>query len=230
MMKRILFISFLILISLTFSPNASYALISTSEENTYRNQLKERVNENLTQSENIRAEIQERIQERIKEKRATQESKLTQLRKEKIRKYWNLMEKRISATIERLNKLITRIESRIVKIKEENTDIDTSKVEPEIDKAKDLLSDTQKLLNETSENIDVILESENPKIAFEILREKVQEIKKNLIKVHNILVHIIGDIKGLRVGTYKLSPTQKTLPTSTPTTMPTSTVTPTEGV
>ena len=45
-----------------------------------------------------------------------------------------------------------------------------------------------------------IIESETPKEGFVEVKEMVGEIRESLVGVHQILVKIIGDIKGLRVG------------------------------
>ena len=45
--------------------------------------------------------------------------------------------------------------------------------------------------------------SETPKTVFEELRGKLDSIKNDVKKVHGLLVHVIGDLKGLRVGDNK---------------------------
>ena len=45
-----------------------------------------------------------------------------------------------------------------------------------------------------------IIESETPREGFVEIKEMVGEIRESLVEVHQILVKVIGDIKGLRVG------------------------------
>jgi hypothetical protein len=74
--------------------------------------------------------------------------------------------------------------------------------------------------------VESFLDNDDPKTAFAEVREIIQQIKVNLIEVHRTLVHVIGDIKGLRVGTeVKPSPSPEPSPVVTP--EPTETPTPT---
>ena len=45
-----------------------------------------------------------------------------------------------------------------------------------------------------------MLENDDPKEAFLVIKNTIKEIKSDLVEVHQLLVHLIGDIKGLRVG------------------------------
>ncbi len=110
------------------------------------------------------------------------------------------MLKRFQAAVGRLNKLIDRIESRIDKIKTEDPSKDLTNVTNQIDTAKTKLAATQTKIDTLKTDLDSILASDTPKEAFRSLVKKVVEIKKDLNSVHRILVHVIGDIKGLRVG------------------------------
>lgn len=148
-------------------------------------------------SQEIRQQTKERIQERI----ATIEARLSARKKEIIGSYFLRMTKRLEAAISRLNRLITRIELRIAKIEANNEDIDTKPIKNQVQKAKDKLQVATDKLNEAKIKIDDILESGTPKEAFAGVRDLIKEIKQILIDVHQILVKVIGDIKGLRVGT-----------------------------
>jgi len=138
----------------------------------------------------------EKLQDRV----ASIEAKLNVRKKEIIRNHFLRMTKRLEAAIDRLNRLITRIESRIAKIEANNEDINIEPIKKDIQKAKDKLLLATNKLNESKIKIDDLLESNTPKEAFAEVRDIIQEIKKDLIEAHRLLVKVIGDIKGLRVG------------------------------
>lgn len=148
----------------------------------------------------LREERLENVKEKIAERKASQEAKLTDLRKEKIKSYFSKLQRRLLAAIERLEKLIDRIESRLAKIKEENGNVNTTQITTKIAEAKQLLESAKADLQTANDNLDDILESDDPKEAFGVVRSSVKSIKEKLVQVHRILVHFIGDIKGLRVG------------------------------
>ena len=76
--------------------------------------------------------------------------------------------------------------------------------------------------------VEILLENDDPKAAFAEVKEKIQEIKLNLVEIYRILIHVIGDMKGLRIGTeVKPSPSPEPSPVVTPTPEPTETLTPT---
>lgn len=156
-------------------------------------------------------QLREQLRTIFVEKKASHEAKLASVRRERIRHFWGHMITRIEATIGRLERLIEKMEQRIAKIKESGENIDTSTAEGDIQKAKTLLSGTKTDLAEAKTLIEQVIQSEEPKKAFGEVIDKVHGIKKNLIEIHRLLVHAIGNIKGLRVG--HESPT----PTPTPT-------------
>ncbi|MCX6724856.1 MAG: hypothetical protein NTV20_02025, partial [Candidatus Shapirobacteria bacterium] len=143
------------------------------------------------------SQVKEKIQERV----ATIEARLGARKKEIIRNYFTVMTRRLEAAINRLNRLITRIDSRIAKIEANNKDINTEPIKKDIQKAKDKLLLAPNKLNEAKIKIDGLLESNTPKESFAEVRDIIKEIKQDLIDIHQILVKVIGDIKGLRVGT-----------------------------
>jgi len=155
--------------------------------------------------------------QQIKDRRASQAARLSDLRKSIIQKFFDQMVKRIEAAIERLNKLISRIESRIVKLKGEGKD--TASIESQVNDAKIKLASAKTKLQDAKTALDGVLSSNNPKDAFKQVRVKIQDVAKDLREVHKILVHLVGDIKGLRVGQTG-SPTVTIIPSLTPTPTP----------
>lgn len=145
-------------------------------------------------------EKRETVREELQEKRATMAARLTEMRRERIRHFYGLITNRTQAAINRLEKLIARIESRLSKIEAEDEEIDTSEIREDIDEAKDRLAEASAALSEAKTSLEDILSTEEPKEAFADVRDLVKGIKNELISVHQILVQVIGDIKGLRVG------------------------------
>jgi F0F1-type ATP synthase membrane subunit b/b' len=195
---------------LVFLGATSVFATNNSATNSSRksNLIEEKIQERQTRLEQLSVTKQVRM--------ASIEAKVSQIKQNAIRKYYKNMSERINALIDRLNKLTLRIESRIAKIEESDTPVGQN-VKDEIDKAKQLLSDTQTLLASSDGMLEDVLLSNQPKEAFSIIRENIKDIKTNLIEVHTILVHVIGEIQGLRVGnTQQLSPTPTTAPTISP--------------
>ena len=144
--------------------------------------------------------IREQVQAKNEERKATIAARLTEVRRERIRNFFNRLVKRLEAAIIRLERLITRIESRIAKIEAADEDIDTSPITEQVNDAKVKLGDAKTELQEVKDVFESLLTSDDPKEVFETVREKIMNIKEDLIEIHRILVHVVGDIKGLRVG------------------------------
>ena len=165
-------------------------------QETKREEIEQRIEEKRLEIEKKREEIRERIQI----KKATQAAKLQNKNKERVRTYFGKIDMRFTATIDRLETLISRIESRLAMYEQENPDLDLSEIYSQIETAQALLLDAEADISAASANLEAILDSEDPKDAFKIIRDTVLEAKDKLVEVHSILVHVIGDIKGLRVG------------------------------
>jgi len=146
--------------------------------------------------------LQENVQVRNQIRTATREGKLTQLKQGLVNKYYQQMSERIWATIERLDTLILRIENRIA-ILDPQTDKDLTDILADVSKAKSLLNDTKLLVTSSDKMIDSVISSNTPKDAYAILKSNIVDIKTNLKEVHRLLVKVIGDIYGLRVGDTK---------------------------
>ncbi len=139
-------------------------------------------------------------------KTASREARVCEVRKDRIKAFFEQMVKRLEALIKRLEKLIDRIDSRIAKIESSGGTVSPA-TKAQVALAKTELADAKTKLNLLKGNIDTLLTCDNPKAAFKTVKGRLGEIKKELKDVHRILVHIIGDIKGLRVGENKPSPT-----------------------
>jgi HPt (histidine-containing phosphotransfer) domain-containing protein len=140
------------------------------------------------------------IREQFKERRSTIKAKISERRKERVRRFFSRLIKRFEAAISRLEKLIARIESRLDKIESAKTNTDTSSIRDELNKAKENLSSARAAIADAKPSLEEILASDNPKEAFGTVRDLIKEVKTELIETHRILVHVIGEIRGLRVG------------------------------
>lgn len=194
-MRKSLFICFLF-VFLVFP-----SLISASPNNSTRSAVRSKIEAKIEAREEKLLQIREAKQI----KTASREAKLNSLKQNLVKKYYNNMSKRLWATIERLEKLITRIDARIA-IVDAETDKDLTKINADVASAKTLLTDTKTLLTSSDNMIDTVIASNNPLEAFKILKENISDIKLNLKEIHRLLVKVIGDIQGLRVGTTKLTP------------------------
>lgn len=156
----------------------------------------QRIEDNTTTKNQIKEEVRLRVEER----KAAQEAGVNQRKRERLEYHWRLLGKRLLATIDRLETLVERIESRVAKIKEVNPATDTSDIEEQLTEAKEILTDAKLKYDEAQAEMQVLLDAEDSKDAFEELRETISDIKDLLVDAHRILVSIIEDIKGLRVG------------------------------
>ncbi len=139
-------------------------------------------------------------------KMAEVREKLQERRKHRIREFFNRMVNRLKAAAERLKKLIARIESRLAKLENEGKDV--TKIKSEVNEAKTKLAKAEGDMELAQNTLETFLASDNPKETFKEVINLIKGIKTQLIEVHQILVHIIGDIKGLGV--------QETMPKPTP--------------
>lgn len=142
----------------------------------------------------------ESVEERIETKKDRAEDRREGKRKENIAKYLQNMVAKLRAYVTRLETLISRIQSRFDKITAEDSSRDLSKIKTDLDKAKSILATIKDKITALEGMESVIVDSTTPKETFKDVRSKVESIKKDLKEVHLLLAHVIGNIKGLRVG------------------------------
>ncbi|KKQ52736.1 hypothetical protein A2865_04195 [Candidatus Woesebacteria bacterium RIFCSPHIGHO2_01_FULL_39_17] len=238
-MRKVILLIFFLFIA-AFVPVYSFAqtLTPSSVGQQKRLEVQEKLEEKKAQRE-VKLEERQLIRE---EKRATREARLSEKRIERIRHFWQLLRRRLLAAVERLERLIGRIESRLAIIGGANEDLVLDDVLIQVADAKEMLAGVITNIEAADVEVETALASQEPKMAFEIVRSLVKEIKTDLMAIHRILVHVIGDIKGLRVGqggaaeeiptpTSAVTPTEIPITeTPTPTVEVTPTVEPTGGV
>ena len=233
MRKIILPLSFIFIVISVLLPYYSFA--QTATPSTIREQKRLEQQERLEEKKVTLSQKRIEQQERNEEKKASREAQLELKRREKIRYFWGLLRRRLIAAAERIEKLIDRMESRLAKIEElGEDDVDLADIYLQLDEASDLLSDVMDDIKLADIQIEDALTAEEPKLLFTEVISIVKSIKKDLIQIHKLLVHLIGDIKGLRVGqsgnvteTPKVTITVPVTPTPLPTEAVTATVVPT---
>lgn len=160
-------------------------------------------------------EVQNRIENRKNENIPTlQAEKRLELREQKkknIQTYFTQMTKRLELLISRLETLTARIESRIAKLEAGGQNLTEEK--NQINLAKTKLDKARSDLNSANSKLEEILTGNNPKQAFAEVRTLIKDLKTQLKEVHQILVHVIGNIKGLRIGSEKITPKVSPKPT-----------------
>lgn len=181
---KVKFASILVLAALFFAPSA-FAQTSTP-------------------SASVRPIPKREIRQNIEAKREEVRDRISSIRKANIRKYFGNMVTRLEALVTRLEKLSVLIENRIAKIKGEgNSDIDTSSAEKSLSEAKLKIIQAKTDISKLKADMESALSSQAPKEAFKTVRESLTKIKDELKEAHRLLVHSIGELKGLRVGDEK---------------------------
>ena len=143
------------------------------------------------------------VTEKVASRQAEIRSKISAVRRERIRNYFGKMVVRIEATIERLQILIDRIETRIAKIKEGDEEINTTEVEITVTDAKETLEKAKTELDNLKTNLEDMLASDNPRDNFQDVRNSLKTVIGYIREAHKSLAIAIGNIKGLRVGGFK---------------------------
>jgi exonuclease VII small subunit len=144
----------------------------------------------------VRENLQDRaeeLREDREEKRDVRRAELSEKRKDRIRAYMERMLKRFRAAIARLSKLADRIESRIVKLEERDLDLSDAKTllaegRVEIVNAETGLASVMPALEEA-------LAGNEPKEAFQKVREILSAVKQDIKDAHAKLVEAIRAIK-----------------------------------
>lgn len=222
-MRRLTVVFFFVIAAISFFASSAHAQSPTTKPLAPR--------QNVEQKRLLIQQRRDAIKRQIEVKQATREAKLSELREKNVRLYFNRLMQRLEAHLARLEKLTERIETRLAKMKEEDPSLNTSDIEAQIAEAKVILEETEAEIIAAKANLETVLASEDPKAAFVILKDVIKEIRGQLVKVHVMLTHLIGDIKGLRVGQITTTPkiTSTATPTevpTTPTTLPSNTPTP----
>ncbi len=187
------------LLVVVFSPKniAAQANNGNSMPIDVRTLVEERIERNEEKREEIRIKIEE--------KTATREAAMEQLRAKLEEKAQNRIQilfgkvaTRMESAISRLYTLIERMKARLAIFAEEGESVED--IQNEINSAKELLESAEESLVVANTGLEEVVGSEDPKEGFVYIRDAVKDIKSTLVDVHSILVQVIGDMKGLRIG------------------------------
>ncbi|MDD2935135.1 MAG: hypothetical protein PHX25_01540 [Candidatus Pacebacteria bacterium] len=190
------------------------------------NELKERYRENKDQlkstttnasTTNASTTTRDLNRQKQEEKRNLIQQRLTAQLKERVRIQNEKIVARFENVIEKLTEIKAKITERITTMEERGIDMTKSKellnlVQPKIDAAKTAIQ------NMTA-GLATILNSENPKEAYEKAKELANTAKTAIQEAHKSLIDVIASIK----ASIKIEPT-----TETATTTPTATTTNTQ--
>lgn len=183
-----------------FAPKGIAARVTNSNPPPIN--VKTLVEDRLEQNEEKREEIRLKIEEGIATREAAKEelrAKLEEKAQNRIQALFGRIATRIESAIDRLYTLIERMEARLAIFAEEGEN--AGDIQSEIDSAKELLTNAETLLADAEAGIEEVVASENPRAGYTYIKDTVKDIKSTLVNVHSILVQVIGDMKGLRVGT-----------------------------
>ncbi|OGF62525.1 hypothetical protein A2926_02190 [Candidatus Giovannonibacteria bacterium RIFCSPLOWO2_01_FULL_44_40] len=143
-----------------------------------------------TKREAFKAEAQKRVdalQKKVGEERA-----------KRIDQFFNQMVRKFENAIDRLNNLADRIESRLTKTEAAGNDV--SKQRDLLKAARDKISAVETALSDAKAQFAAMAKSENPKVAFEKVKELVRGVAQKVKDAHKALVDVVTAIKGLRLG------------------------------
>ena len=145
------------------------------------------------------SELTQEMKDQIREQHKEQiQAKLTERRQNRIRTFYGRLNTRIDAAADRLQILSERIETRLGVLEGEGED--TTALETKVDNAQALIGNAQGLATELETMMEEMIEAEDPKSFMPTLKDSVKEIKDILKDAHSILVEVITEIKGLRIG------------------------------
>src|SRR3990167_363567 len=140
--------------------------------------------------ENFKAEAQKRI-DALKKKVGEERAK-------RIDQFFNQMVKKFENAIDRLNNLADRIESRLNKT--EATGNDVSKQWDLLKAARDKIVTVEAALGDSKAQFEAMALSENPRSAFQQVKELIRGVADKIKDAHKALVDVVKSIKGLRLG------------------------------
>jgi hypothetical protein len=147
--------------------------------------------------EPLKAELREKQIELKKEAELRKEEKRKEIiekRNERIKAYTERIVKRYNIALDRIEKLGNRIDSRIEKFEEKGIDVTEVRILKAI--AEDQILIARENINNIKTAMEKALEAENPKEAFEIVRQMMSDAKSSIKDAHLSLVEMIKALKG----------------------------------
>ena len=121
----------------------------------------------------------------------TPRERVDEVRKARIRQYWENMHQRIDRVIERLSNIADRVESRIEKFEGDGADVTGAR--DKLEAARTALAET----NIDDIDIDAILETDNPREAFKDARDEVKGVVAKIREAHALLIDSVVLLQGV---------------------------------
>lgn len=138
---------------------------------------------------------EDRVRDLEKKKEQLEERRRTK-NQERIQKFWEQMEKRLSVLIRNEKKLAERIDSQIAKRTAAGADMaDTS---GKLKKARTLIADAEKSLTDAASAITKIISGNEPKDAFAKVRNLNKDVLDKIKAAHKALVDVFSQVKQAR--------------------------------
>ncbi|KKT28578.1 MAG: hypothetical protein UW81_C0025G0004 [Candidatus Giovannonibacteria bacterium GW2011_GWC2_44_9] len=124
--------------------------------------------------------------------------KVGEERAKRIEQFFNQMVRKFENAIDRLNNLADRIESRLTKTEAAGNDV--SKQRDLLKVARDKITAVETALGDAKTQFGATALSENPRTAFQKVKELVKGVAQKAKDAHRALVDVMNSIKGLRLG------------------------------
>lgn len=134
------------------------------------------------------------IQEQV---RQTQEQQ-QQTRYIRARELFNRLIKRLNAAVERLTTMGQRIDGRLTILA--NRGVEVSALQDDLTQSQEMLGSVKIKIETLEADFEEALAAQNPKLAFETVRQNVSSIKTDLVTVLETYAQIVRQMKGLSEG------------------------------
>ncbi len=158
--------------------------------------------------QNIKEQVEQK-RENIQERVSGFRIQLQERRKQLIRLFYGRMLGRFEAALDRQEKLADRISSRLDKI--EATDRNVGRERTKLGEVRKLITESRAKVAEIRIEFEEVLNANDPKAAFQGVRELVaNELLARIKKIHSLLVEVITSLRG--VGERTATSTPSTLP------------------
>ena len=157
-----------------------------------RNEIEKRREEMKEHLEERKADLEQKQEENIKRYEERQ-VRLEESAKHRVSAYIERIIRRFNAAVERLDKISERITSRIEKFEEQGKDMTTAR--ELLRKADEKLLLTHEALDQFTNETSALLETEDPKTAFESMKELLTIAKSSMKEAHSALIEVIRAIK-----------------------------------
>lgn len=128
-------------------------------------------------------------------RQASGKTLLPEVRQKNIRALFERMLSKFEAAITRLEALVVKIETRLSSIKENHPDFNATQTEVDITSAKNLIDSAKTDLDNAKIQLENLVLSETPSDEYKELRDLLKSVKTDLQQSHRLLVKIVNNLK-----------------------------------